>query len=185
MNEPRLRRVTTEPLGENYKSSAHQAAQQVLWVGCSDSDSRESNVFNLGDEPLVLRNIGNIIIDGDLSSETAIKHAVVDRQVKHIVICGHYGCGIVKAASRDGLKGAWLGKLNSLYATHEEDINQTLVIERDRAFVELNVLDQLRSLRKFTEVTDAIKKGHLQIHGLVYYTKAEKAYGVLEGQQSS
>ncbi|KAJ5101062.1 hypothetical protein N7456_007114 [Penicillium angulare] len=75
--------------------------------------------------------------------------------------------------------------LNSLYATHEEDINQTPVMERDRAFVELNVLDQLRSLRKFTEVTDAIKKGHLQIHGVVYDTKAEQAYGVSEGQQGS
>lgn len=76
-------------------------------------------------------------------------------------------------------------KLNSLYAAHEEDINQAPVIERDRSFVELNVLDQLRSLRIFTEVTDAIKKGRLQIHGLVYDTKAEKAYRVLEGHQNS
>ncbi|CAL5873561.1 uncharacterized protein PFLUO_LOCUS7841 [Penicillium psychrofluorescens] len=68
---------------------------------------------------------------------------------------------------------------------HEEDINQLPVTERDRSFVELNILDQLHSLRRFTEVTDAIKKGRLQIHGLVYDTKAEKAYRVLEGQQSS
>ena len=72
-------------------------------------------------------------------------------------------------------------KLNSLYAAHEEDISQVPETERDRSFVELNILDQLRSLRKFTEVTDAIKKGRLQIHGLVYDTKAEKAYRVLEG----
>ncbi|KAJ5976525.1 hypothetical protein N7481_010232 [Penicillium waksmanii] len=186
MSQTRLRGVTTEPLEANYIPSLHQATQQVLWIGCSDSNHNESNIFNLlGDELLVLRNIGNIIIDDDLSSETAIKHAVVDLQVRHIVVCGHYGCGIVKAASRDGLKGPWLCKLNSLYAAHEEDINQAPVTERDRSFVEFNVLDQLRSLGKFTEVTDAITKGHLQIHGLVYDTKAEKAYRVLERSQSS
>lgn len=82
MNETRLRRVATEPLEANYIPSLYQATQQVLWIGCSDSNPRESNVFNLlGDELLVLRNIGNMIIDGDLSSETAIKHAVVDLKV--------------------------------------------------------------------------------------------------------
>lgn len=84
MSETRLRRVATEPLEANYIPSLHQATQQVLWIGCSDSNPRESNVLSLlGDELLVLRNIGNMIIDGDLSSETAIKHAVVDLQVNH------------------------------------------------------------------------------------------------------
>lgn len=87
--------------------------------------------------------------------------------------------------SAGSLVNGHYSKLNSLYAAHEEDINQTPVMERDRSFVELNILDQLRSLRKFTEVSDAIKKGHLQIHGLVYDTKAEKVYRVLEGPQSS
>jgi carbonic anhydrase len=178
--------VATEPLEAKYIPSLHQATHQVLWIGCSDSNPRESNVFDfLPDQLLVLRNIGNMIVNDDLSSETAIKHAVVDLQVRHIVVCGHYGCGIVKTASRDGLKGPWLYKLNSLYAAHEEDINKAPVTERDRSFVELNVLDQLRSLRKLTEVIDAIKKGHLQIHGLVYDTKTERAYRMLEGQQSS
>lgn len=82
MSETRLRGVPTEPLEANYIPSLHQETQQVLWIGCSDSDPRESRVFNLLDgELLVLRNIGNMIIDGDLSSETAIKHAVVDLQV--------------------------------------------------------------------------------------------------------
>lgn len=70
--------------------------------------------------------------------------------------------------------------LNSLYAAHEEEINRVPVVDRDRYFVELNVLDQLSSLRKFTEVTDATKKGHLQLHGLVYDANAEKAYRILE-----
>lgn len=82
MSETRLRRVATEPLEASYIPSVRQAAQQVIWIGSSDGNPRESNVFNLlGDELLVLRNIGNIIIDGNLSDETAIKHAVVDLQV--------------------------------------------------------------------------------------------------------
>lgn len=86
---------------------------------------------------------------------------------------------------RRSLVNGHCSKLNSLYAAHEEELNRVPVVERDRSLIELNVLDQLRSLRKFAEVTDAIKKGQLQLHGLVYDTKAEKAYRVLEAQQSS
>lgn len=82
MSETRLKRVAMEPLEANYIPSLYQETQQVLWIGCSDSNPGESNVFNLlGNELLELRNIGNMIIDGDLSSETAVKHAVVDLQV--------------------------------------------------------------------------------------------------------
>jgi carbonic anhydrase len=94
------------------------------------------------------------------------------------------GCSLYKVFAGSLVNGHY-SKLNSLYAAHEEDINQAPVTERDRSFVELNVLDQLRSLRNFTEVIGAIKKGHLQIHGLVYDTKTERAYRMLEGQQSS
>ncbi|KAJ6140003.1 hypothetical protein N7471_006489 [Penicillium samsonianum] len=185
MTEIRPRRVAAEPLKENYIPSLQQATPQVLWIGCSDSNAKESTVLNiLNDELFVLRNLGNMIIDGDLSCETTIKHAVVDLQVKHIVVCGHYGCHIVTAASRDGLKGPWLSKLNDLYSMHEEDINQLPVWEQDFSFVELNILDQMRSLRKFPEVTDAITLGRLHIHGIVYDSETEKAYQLLEGEQN-
>ncbi|CAI7678946.1 unnamed protein product [Penicillium pancosmium] len=170
MNEARLRRVATEPLEANSIPSIYQATQQVLWIGCSDSNTRESNVLNLlGNELLVLRNIGNMIIDGDLSSETAVRHAVVDLQVATDLEHVHSWFVLTMYS-----------KLNSLYAAHEEEINRVPVVDRDRYFVELNVLDQMRSLCKYTEVTDATKKGHLQLHGLVYDTNAEKAYRVLE-----
>lgn len=82
MSETRLKRAATEPLEANYIPSLQQTTRQVLWIGCSDSDSKDSTVLNLlGDELLVLRNIGGMIIDGDLSCETTIKHAVVDLQV--------------------------------------------------------------------------------------------------------
>ncbi|CAG8902938.1 unnamed protein product [Penicillium egyptiacum] len=82
MSETRLRRLATEPLKANYIPSLRQATPQVLWIGCSDSDSKECTMLNiLDDELLVLRNIGNMIIDGDLSCDTTIRHAVVDLQV--------------------------------------------------------------------------------------------------------
>ncbi|KAJ5569129.1 hypothetical protein N7450_011615 [Penicillium hetheringtonii] len=183
MTKTQLARVTTKPLEANYIASIPQGTQQVLWIGCSDGNPKDSSILDLlSDELLVVRNLGNMVIDGDLSIETAIKHAVVDLKIRHIVVCGHYGCGVVKATSRDGLQGPWLSKLNSLYAAHEEYLNQDPAMERDRSFVELNVLDQLHSLRKFIEVTNAIEKGHLQIHGVVYDTNAEESYRVLEDQ---
>lgn len=82
MSETRPKRVVTEPLEANYIPSSQQATPHVLWIGCSDSSWKESTVLDLlGDELLVLRNLGSMIIDGDLSCETAVKHAVVDLQV--------------------------------------------------------------------------------------------------------
>lgn len=82
MSEARLKRIATEPLEANYIPSLQQATKQVLWIGCSDSNPKESSVLNLiGDELLVLRNIGSMIIDADLSCETTVRHAVVDLQV--------------------------------------------------------------------------------------------------------
>lgn len=82
MTEIRPRRVAAEPLKANYIPSLQQATPLVLWIGCSDSNAKESTVLNiLNDELFVLRNLGNMIIDGDLSCETTIKHAVVDLQV--------------------------------------------------------------------------------------------------------
>jgi carbonic anhydrase len=82
MSETRLRGLATEPLESNYIPSLQQTTPQVLWIGCSDSNFKECTMLNiLDDELLVLRNMGNMIIDGDLSCDTTIRHAVVDLQV--------------------------------------------------------------------------------------------------------
>ena len=99
----------TRTIGANFIPRPKQPEKQILWIGCSDSDCKETTILDfLPDEMLEHRNLGNMIIDGDLSCETSVKHAVVDLRVKHIVVCGHYGCGIVKATSRNGLPGPWL-----------------------------------------------------------------------------
>lgn len=99
----------TRTIGANFIPRPQQSEKQILWIGCSDSDCKETTILDfLPDEMLEHRNLGNMILDGDLSCETSVKHAVVDLRVKHIVVCGHYGCGIVKATSRNGLPGPWL-----------------------------------------------------------------------------
>lgn len=113
------------PLHADFIPSLQKPTQQILWIRCSDSCYQETTVLNLlPDEMLVHRNMGNMLIDGDMSSELTVKHAVAALQVNSpdifetgqpnsstgeaILVCGHYGCCIVRAESRDGLKGPWL-----------------------------------------------------------------------------
>ncbi|KAJ6104750.1 carbonic anhydrase [Penicillium sp. IBT 18751x] len=181
MRQPRFPNIEVTPLQADFIPSLQQPTQQVLWIGCSDSCFQETKILDLlPDEMMVLRNMGNMIIDGDLSCETTVKHAVSDLNVRHIVVCGHYGCGIVKSNSRDGLQGPWSSKLNSLHSMHKHTIDQLPSSEHDHAFVKLNVLDQLRSLRRFPEVARAAKSGNLQLHGIVYDRETGKASRLLE-----
>lgn len=107
MRQPRLD-IEATPLHADFIPSLQRPTRQILWIGCSDSCFQETTILDLlPDEMMVHRNMGNMIIEGDLSCETTVKHAVSELNVRHIVVCGHYGCGIVKAASRDGLTGPW------------------------------------------------------------------------------
>lgn len=200
MRQPRFTNLEATPLHADFIPSLQQPTQQILWIGCSDSCFQETKILDLlPNEMMVHRNMGNMIIDGDLSCETTVKHAVSDLNVRHIVVCGHYGCGIVKLGSRDGLQGPWsryvfkrvlpsvgrglistYSKLDSLHSMHKHTIDQLPSAEHDRAFVKLNVLDQLRSLRRFPEVARAAKTGKLQLHGIVYDTKTGEASRLLE-----
>ncbi|KAJ6020953.1 carbonic anhydrase [Penicillium herquei] len=181
MVKSRFGKFEAAPLNSDFIPSLQEPTQQILWIGCSDSGFQETTILDLlPDEMMVHRNIGNMLIEGDLSSETAIKYAVTVLGVRHIVVCGHYGCQIVKATSRDGLQGPWQSKLDSLHSTHKDTIDQLPETEHDRTFVKLNVLDQLRSLRQFPEVVDAAKSGSLQLHGIVYDTHTGEASRLVE-----
>ncbi|KAJ5569148.1 carbonic anhydrase [Penicillium hetheringtonii] len=177
---------STKLIDANFIPLLEQSEKQILWIGCSDSDCKEMTILNfLPDQMLEHRNLGNMIIDGDLSCETAIKHAVVELRVKHIIICGHYGCGIVKASSRNGLRDPWPSKLDSIHAKHHHETDQLPMIERDSAFVELNILEQLRSLRNISEVADATRRGHLDIHGIIYDPTIRRAFSLNEAAEES
>ncbi|EPS26688.1 hypothetical protein PDE_01626 [Penicillium oxalicum 114-2] len=178
----------TRAIGTNFLSRPRSPLdKQILWIGCSDSDCKETTILDfLPDEMLELRNLGNMIIPDDLSCETLVRHAVVELKVKHIVVCGHYGCGIVRASSRNGVPGPWLRKLDSLHAKHRHLIDHVSASDRDAAFVELNILDQLRSLRGMSEVAEASRRGHLSVHGIVYDPRNGQALSINEsGEEES
>ncbi|CAG7974469.1 unnamed protein product [Penicillium salamii] len=155
MSQPWLRGSGIEPFEANSIRTSQKSVSQVLWIGCSDSDPRESSVYRIpNDQSLELRNLGNMIIEGDLSSETMIKHAVVDLQV--------------------------VRRLNSLHMSHGNDLSQLPISERDHSFVRINVLDQLRILRTFPEVSEAIALGNLHIHGVVHDPERNISHQIME-----
>ncbi|KAJ5377060.1 carbonic anhydrase [Penicillium cosmopolitanum] len=168
------------PVRANLIPSLQKPVQQVLWIGCSDSCFEETKILDLlPDEMLVHRNLGNMLIEGDMSSEVTIKHAVSTLKVKHIVVCGHYGCGIVRSEARQGLSGPC--QLNALHSTFNNSVNHLSAYHRDRAFVEMNIFAQLHSLRKFPEVHNATKTRGLQLHGIVYDTNTGRAFRLADG----
>lgn len=175
----------TVPLSRDFIPSLGEAKQQVLWIGCSDSSYEEITTLDLlPDETIVLRDIGNMFLDNDLTCLSELQYAVEILQVKHIVVCGHYGCGLVKATSDAGLIDPWLSKLNALRSATEGQLGSSPVDERDGHFVELNVLAQVRALQKFPQVGAAIASRGLKVHGLVYNRSKNEAVRLVEAQEA-
>ncbi|KAK3344520.1 carbonic anhydrase [Lasiosphaeria hispida] len=166
VNSPTWYRVV--PLHRTTIPSLGESKQQVLWIGCSDSSYEEITGLDLlPDEIIVLRNIGNMFLEDGLTCLSMVQYAVDILQVNHVVVCGHYGCGLVKASSNAGLGEPWRSKLMNLRSACEGLLGSQ-VEQRDRRFVELNVLAQIQSLQHVTEVAGAISSRGLKIHGLVY-----------------
>ncbi|KAB5572016.1 carbonic anhydrase [Coniochaeta sp. 2T2.1] len=159
----------TVPQSRNSIPSVRESQQQVLWIGCSDSSFEEITCLGLRlDETIVLRSIGNIFLDDGLTCLSMVQYAIGILQVKHVVVCGHYGCGLVKASSSAGLTDPWLSKLNALRSAFDGQLSGSLAVERDRRFVELNVLVQMQSLQRVPEVASAVGSRDMKIHGFVY-----------------
>ncbi|MCB9650378.1 MAG: carbonate dehydratase [Deltaproteobacteria bacterium] len=151
-----------------------QQSPQYLWIGCADSRVPATEICGLQPgEMFVHRNIANLVVHSDMNMLSVLQYAVEVLKVKHVIICGHYGCGGVKAAmGRDsyGLIDNWLRFIKDLYAKHHaaieaiEDPN-----ERVNRMCELNVAKQVANLCYTTIVQDAWKRGQpLSVHGWVY-----------------
>lgn len=156
-----------------YKLSKHQNPE-YLWIGCSDSRVPANQIIDLppGDV-FVHRNIANVIVHTDLNALSVIQYAVDVLKVKHIIICGHYGCGGVRAAMDDtqhGLIDNWLRHIKDVYRFHEEELEG--IDDKEERFhrlCELNVVEQVRNLLNTTIVQNAKQKNQeLNIHGLIY-----------------
>ena len=145
---------------------------QILWIGCSDSRLPETTVLDLkpGDV-FVHRNVANIVYPGDLSSAAVIEYAVNALEVKHIVLCGHTGCGGIGAALGNkhiGLIDAWLMPLRNLrYRLHDE-LEAMKPEERIPRLARENVLQGVEVLKENPNVLRAQLEGRVQVHGILY-----------------
>lgn len=157
---------------EYFKNLGEGQNPEVLYIGCSDSRVTAEELMGAQPgEAFILRNIANMVSNLDLSAMSVINYAVNFLNVKHIIVCGHYGCGGVKAAmqSQDlGILNPWLRSIRDVYRLHKEELNAIEnEDERYRKLVELNVQEQCVNVIKTADVQIAYRKRHLTVHGWV------------------
>ncbi len=157
-----------------FRRLAGSQEPEFLWIGCSDSRVPANKITGTHPgELFVHRNIANVVMDGDINILSVIDYAVAHLKVKHIIVCGHYGCGGVKAAMSDksfGLLDEWLQNIKRVYEANRPEIdalpNQE---ERVNRLAEYNVKQQVINISKTATIQTAWSSGNLpQIHGWVY-----------------
>lgn len=146
---------------------------EILYIGCSDSRVTAEDLMGVQPgEVFVHRNIANMVISIDLNAMSVLNYAVEHLKVNHVVVCGHYFCGGVKAAMQAndlGVLNPWLRNIRDVYRLHKNELN---AIEDENArynrLVELNVQEQCVNLIKTAEVQKAVTERGLQVHGWVF-----------------
>jgi carbonic anhydrase len=157
-----------------FNSLASQQSPEYLWIGCSDSRVPANELLGLAPgELFVHRNIANVVVHSDLNCLSVLQFAIDVLKVKHIIVCGHYGCGGVHAAMinrRVGLADNWLRHVQDVHQKHGRYLGEVLP-EKHRAdrLCELNVIEQVSNTARTTIVQDAWVRGQeLSIHGWCY-----------------
>ena len=157
-----------------FKNLADGQNPPLLWIGCSDSRVPANEI--IGAEPgevFVHRNIANMVVHSDMNMLSVLDYAVNALKVKHVIVCGHYGCGGVKAAmgnSSIGIIDNWIRHIKDVYRFHQKELDAIEnKKERFNKFVEINVKEQVMDLAKTSIVQNAWKNGQeLSLHGWVY-----------------
>ncbi len=158
---------------EYFKNLSKGQKPEYLWIGCSDSRVPANEITGTqSGEIFVHRNIANLVVHTDTNLLSVLEYAVKYLEVKHIIVCGHYGCGGVNAAMSNtyhGFVDNWLRNIKDVYHANEEKLlaieNET---ERANLLTELNVMEQVRNLAKTTIVQQAWATRELHLHGWVY-----------------
>lgn len=153
---------------------AHIQTPEFLWIGCSDSRVPADKIT--GTQPgeiFVHRNIANMVVNTDMNLLSVLEYAVDVLKVKHVIVCGHYGCGGVRAAmgnSSLGIINKWLRNIKDVYRIHREEINALNDDEtKTNRLVELNVQEQIMNLAKTSIIQRAWKNDQRpHLHGWVY-----------------
>ena len=169
------RRLKEDP--EFFQRLSKGQSPQVLWIGCSDSRVPANEITDtLPGEIFVLRNIANMVIHTDMSMLSVLDYAVNVLKVRHVIVCGHYGCGGVQAAMGSlqfGLIDNWIRHIKDVYRLHEQELESIKDPQaRFDRLVELNVMEQVFDLSKTSIIQNAWKTRQLPyIHGWVYSIK--------------
>ncbi|TAD93273.1 MAG: carbonate dehydratase [Bacteroidetes bacterium] len=159
---------------EFFSRLEHLQTPEFLWIGCSDSRVPANEIT--GTQPgeiFVHRNIANMVVHTDLNLLSVLQYAVEVLQVKHIIVCGHYGCGGIKAAMTQhsfGIINKWLRNIKDVYRYHRHEIDH-LPTEEEKVnkLVDLNVQEQVMNLAKTSIVQKAWKDRNApHLHGWVY-----------------
>lgn len=160
---------------ENYfRDMAKDQSPEFLWIGCSDSRVPEAEITNSNPgEIFVHRNIANLVVHTDMNFLSVLSYAVQNLKVQHVIVCGHYNCGGVKAAlshTNLGLINNWVRNIKDTYFTHKFEIDK-ISNEQDRVnkLVELNVIEQVKNLAHTSIIQGAWhERQYPYVHGWVY-----------------
>jgi carbonic anhydrase len=147
-----------------------------LWIGCADSRVPANEIVGLAPgELFVHRNVANIVAPGDPNCMGVVQYAIETLEVRHLIVCGHYGCGGVRAVLDDNFAGAahverWLGPLRDLARTHAVELSECATDEERWArLCEINVIEQVRRLELSDVLVRARQRGvAVHVHGLIY-----------------
>lgn len=157
-----------------FKDLANGQTPEYLWIGCSDSRVPANEITGTRPgEMFVHRNIANMVVHSDMNLLSVLSYAVEVLKVKHVIVCGHYGCGGVLAAMGNkqyGLIDNWLRHIKDVYRYHHKELDQIKDMKaRADRFVQLNVIEQVHDLGKTSIVQNAWERNQpLHIHGWVY-----------------
>jgi carbonic anhydrase len=165
-------RLNEDP--EFFERLAKGQSPEVLWIGCSDSRLPPNEITRtLPGEIFVHRNIANMVVHTDMNMLSVLDYAVNVLRVRHVIVCGHYGCGGVKAAMENeqyGLIDNWLRHIKDVYRLHEKELESIKDIEaRFKRYVELNVCEQVMDLSQTSIIQNSWKTHNApKVHGWVY-----------------
>lgn len=160
---------------EFFKTLAIEQKPEFLWIGCADSRVPAETIVNAKPgEIFVHRNIANQVIITDFNCLSVLQYAVDVLKVKHIIVCGHYGCGGVKAAlqppsSKLVIANKWLMHIKDVYRLHQDELDNIQPEKKMDRMIELNIIEQVYRLAHTSIIQSAWRHGHKpSLHGWVY-----------------
>jgi carbonic anhydrase len=172
-NNLRWAKATSKADPEFFNKLSEQQKPVYLWIGCSDSRVPANQIVDLlpGDI-FVHRNVANMVIHTDFNCLSVLQYAIDVLQVKHVIVCGHYGCGGVEAAMGTeslGLIDNWLAHIKDTFNENKALLDTLTLAEKAAKLCELNVLQQAENVRRTTVYQDAVKRQQdVKIHSWIY-----------------